>query len=171
MAGHPRTRAASPVGLVAGQLASLNSLRTGLLHASAAPTDAFAEPDEAAGTRRAARAAARAYTQSAFADHCLGEVMELVLAAQGQPPTQIALQHTQWLYRDAARSLTSASRHLRQHVQLPRIGRARRQVGEPVPKERGAAARLSSSLRLPFRKGSGADRTDSGPPPRATRTR
>ncbi|MFC9327906.1 hypothetical protein [Kitasatospora sp. NPDC057015] len=119
--------------------------------------DPFAAPDEATGARRAARAAARAYTRSALADHCVGEALEVVLAGREQPPTQITLPHVQWLYQDAARSLTSASRHLRQHIQPPRTGRTRRPAAEPGRTERQGAARPRTALRLPFRKTTAMD--------------
>ncbi|MFB8203085.1 hypothetical protein [Kitasatospora purpeofusca] len=151
-----------PVGLVVLQLITLRTIRTALLQAAAEQPAPYAAPDDAAAARRGTLATARASSASALADHRLCEVMELVLAAQGQPATEIAVDHAKWLYRDAAKALSSASIHLRQHIQPPRAARTRPEpAAASAPDKRGAAARLRTSLRLPFRK----DRAPNPAPP------
>ncbi|MEV0188442.1 hypothetical protein AB0I39_07910 [Kitasatospora purpeofusca] len=151
-----------PVGIVVLQLITLRTIRTALLQAASKQPGPYTAPDDAAAARRGTLAIARASSSSALADHRLCEVMELALAAQGQPVTEIAVDHAKWLYRDAAKALASASQHLRQHIQPPRAARPRpTTAAAPAPDKRNAAARLRTSLRLPFRK----DRAPNPAPP------
>ncbi|MFJ1707599.1 hypothetical protein [Kitasatospora sp. NPDC088346] len=151
-------------GLVALQLITLRTIRTALLQAASRQPDPYAAPEDAAAARRSMLAVARASSSSALADRHLCEVMELALAQQGQPTTEIAVGHAKWLYRDATKALSSASLHLRQHIQPPRAARTR-PAPAATPDKRAAAARLRTSLRLPFRKNRS---TDPSPAPAPT---
>ncbi|MFB7672687.1 hypothetical protein ACFC26_14880 [Kitasatospora purpeofusca] len=128
------------MSLVVLQVMALRTIRTGLLQAAAA----LPGPDASADARHAVLATDRAILSSAHAERRLREVFELVLAVRGQPPTEDAVVHAQWLYRDAALTVSSASRDLRQAGQLLR--------NPAVTPGRRAVARLRTSLRLPFRK-------------------
>ncbi|MGW3228634.1 hypothetical protein [Kitasatospora sp. NPDC001095] len=141
-------------GAVGVQLFALHVLHTGLIKAALRPVDAFAAPEQAAAARRERRATTRAVSMSAVALQRVSEVLELADAHQFSP-TALTCQHAQWLYREAAETLSTAARHLRNNGPAPRsAARSSRQATEAEARpSRGAAARLRSALTRTFRTG------------------
>ncbi|MGW3183266.1 hypothetical protein ACWDD9_28725 [Kitasatospora sp. NPDC001119] len=140
------------------QLVHLRLLHGRLADAALAPLDAFAAPEKAAAARRERRATTRAVSMSAVALQRISEVLELADTHQ-LTPTPLACQHAQWLYQDAAQTLTLAARHLRDNGPAPRsAAKSTRPVAEADRPARGAAARLRSALARTFRTGPDAAR-------------
>ncbi|MER7701622.1 hypothetical protein ABTX81_01805 [Kitasatospora sp. NPDC097605] len=141
------------------QLFVLAGLHTGLTHTALRPLDAFAAPEQAAAARRERRATTRAVSMTTVALQRISEVLELADTHQ-LAPTPLACQHAQWLYQEAAQTLSTAARDLRANGPAPRSAAnpTRPAAAEADRPSRGAAARLRSALTRAFRSGPEAAR-------------
>ncbi|MFF2746469.1 hypothetical protein ACFVVA_13085 [Kitasatospora sp. NPDC058048] len=150
-------------GTVGVQLVHLRLLHGRLADAALAPGDAFAAPEKAAAARRERRATTRAVSMSAVALQRVSEVLELADTHQ-LAPTPLACQHAQWLYREAAQTLSTAALHLRDNGPAPRSAvKSTRPVAEAGRPARGAAARLRSAFARTYRTGPDAAHPDHQP--------
>ncbi|MFJ9446740.1 hypothetical protein ACIRRH_33510 [Kitasatospora sp. NPDC101235] len=148
---------------VGAQLFALHVLHTGLTEAALRPGDPFAAPEKAAAAHRERRATTRAVSMSAMALQRISEVLELA-DTHRLSPTPLACQHAQWLYQDAAQTLSLAARNLRDNGPAPRsAAKSTRPVAGAGRPARGAAARLRSAFTRPFRTGPDAARPSHQP--------